>query len=180
MNLIDLALTKVSKFKIPESITTDKDFKHASDGLAGLKMTENGLETQRKSITKPLLIKKRQIDAEYKVPLDAIRKVTKEIKVKIAKYYRLKEKQQKQLEQNAIAAHPEASEILVEDTVHELRHNEYSTTSVKALKRYRTKDPALHGIVEIKLTKMQEYLKSHKLPDFIEEYEVDSVTVRGK
>jgi len=174
------AIQKAQQFEIPEAVLTDTDFKFAAAGAAGINKIIKAVEKQRTDKTKPLLYAKRKIDGEYKPIVDTLKSMVTDVKEKIAVYYHLKEEEQKLLEEKAIKENPEDSEIIVDDTVHELRHNKLSTVNVNKKAVYRIKDPDLCGIVEIKQMKMIEYLKTNDLPEYIEKYYKDSVIIRGK
>jgi hypothetical protein len=157
-------------------INNDQDYKTASDSYLFLRKHFDQAEKLRKVETSPLVESKRTIDAEYEKFTAPLEKVMLEIKSKMAEYG--SKQKAAQLAMEAEALDKATGDIIVDSLDVTKSQGEFSSNTLRQVIRYRMKNEALR-FIDIPLKAMELYLEKNALPDFVEVYSVDSVTVRG-
>ena len=93
-------------------------------------------------------------------------------------YAALQREAQKLLE-NEAASNTEEGGVSVEDLSVDKSKGDFSSSSIKSTIKYRFKNAKLNAIIEIPQLKFKQYLEDgNNLPDFIESYREESVTIR--
>lgn len=176
-----ITITKQFNFEggipsIPE-IKGDSDYTKASDSIAFLKKYYDFAEKKRKEETAPLLKAKKELDAGYKKFTSPVEKAIKEIKSKMIDYAGKQRAAQLAMETEALDK--ATGDLIVDVMSVDKSQGDYSTSTVRQVKKYRVKDEALR-FIEIPTLKMREYIANGvKIPDWMEEFESDVVTIRG-
>lgn len=173
----DKFLAENKPLEIP-AILNDSDYAKASDSIAFFKKYFDYAEQCRKIEVAPLVEAKRKLDGDYGKFTKPLQNTIDNIKVLMSKYASDKRTEQLKLEAEASAT-AESDLIIVDNITVDKMHNEFSTSTVKQVTKFRMKDEKLR-FIDLPVLAMREYVKTNKLPDFIESYEEDSVIIRSK
>ena len=170
-------LMVIKNFIPPEEIRTEDDYKKASDSVKFINDKVKLAETYRKQLVEPFVVGQKEINSKFKEFTEPLDKIMKNIKEMMLGYMKYQQEYQKLLEDTS-KKESDADIIVVDDTVDAIKHSEFSSNTLKTVTKYRVKDELLRSSIEVKPVAFKEYLKEHKIPDFIESYEEESIVVR--
>lgn len=166
---------------VPEAIDNVADYKKAGDAVKYLRDTLNKFEGERKKQVAPLVQRKKKMDMEFKYYTLPFKQLVDKVKDKMIVFNKKLKLQQQVLEEAALAKEPEEHIVIVDDLVEESKQGEVSSSSVRTVFKYRVLDKTLRDIVSIKQTNMRAFLQEGGvLPDWIETYEEDVISIRSK
>jgi hypothetical protein len=165
--------------KIPEKVTSEEDYKKASDSVSFVRRRLNYIEDKRKELTKPLFDQQKAINNVFKQATKPLENTMALIEGKMLAWHKAQQEKQKLLEDEALANAKAGEVVIVDDVASAKIKSEFSTASVRTMTKYRIKPP-FDSFIEIKVKALQEYLTKNPLPDFIEEYEEQDVVIRSK
>ena len=175
MNNLELLQSEFKQQSIPQ-IKSDIDYNLASDTVAYLKRFIDKAETERKVEVTPLVETKKQIDLKFKTFTNPLEEMVVKIKLLMVDYAKAQAAAQKQLELEAMANSIEDI-LIVENLDVTKSRGQVSSSSLTSTIKYRFKNENLN-FIEIPITKMKEFLLNNALPDFIQSYIVENVTIR--
>ncbi len=175
MNNLELLQSEYKQQSIPQ-IKSDIDYNLASDTVAYLKRFIDKAETQRKAEVAPLVETKKQIDSKFKTFTNPLDEMVVKIKSLMVSYAKVQAEAQKQLELEAMANNVEDT-LIIDNLDVTKSKGQVSSSSLTSTTKYRFKNENLN-FIEIPITKMKEFLANNALPDFMESYIIENVTVR--
>jgi len=182
MQEIEKIEQEISGYKIIEipDIKTDGDYSKASDSVEFLNDKFKYVEAERKKMVAPLVAQNRSINTEFKKMTVPLKELTNSVKNQMLKYMVKKEREQLAYEKKMLEDNKDKGTLIVDDKVSDIKQSEFSSNTKKTTTKYRVKDKYLDTIVDIKQNLLKLYLKDKPLPDWMEEYEVESIIVRTK
>ena len=166
------------KLEVPAKIKTNKEHLLASDAVKYLNDKLKLVETTRKNLVAPLVEEKKTIDGAFKALVSPLEGLLNDVKAKMLDYTKRKAQEQLEYEAKKRAENPDSTELVIDDKEAKIKHGEVSTNYVKKTTCYRVADPLLQNAVVIKVMALEEYLKTHKLPKWLESYETEQIVVR--